>query len=329
MLGEIHVKVLPKELKDGEERDEMFGVELYDASNGLKISKRNTAMIELVKDAKSAFQANALASLLEKIREQEKKTFGQQFKNAIMLHPTKNESGEIEQVSGGRAFFHFISIGWKVLFSIVPPAHMAGGWACFFVALAFIGLVVVVVGETAMLFGCVVGLKDGLTAVTFVAIGTSLPDTFASKTAAQKERYADAAIGNITGSNCVNVFLGLGIPWMISTIYYHSKGTTNIPSTWDAAKITNMLGADIPDTTGIYYVPQGSLTIAVITYLVCSVVGFAILIIRRIVVKGELGGSDSGRFGTAFLFTLLWIAYVIVVGLAAYGYFDEPTTTVA
>jgi solute carrier family 8 (sodium/calcium exchanger) len=104
-----------------------------------------------------------------------------------MLHPTKNESGVIEQVSGGRAFFHFITIGWKVLFSLVPPAHMMGGWACFFVALIFIGAIVVVVGETALLFGCVAGLKDGLTAVTFVAIGTSLPDTFASKTAAQRK----------------------------------------------------------------------------------------------------------------------------------------------
>jgi Ca2+/Na+ antiporter len=234
-----------------------------------------------------------------------------------MLHPTKNESGEIEQVSGGRAFFHFLSIGWKVLFSLVPPPHMCGGWACFFVALAFIGVVVVIVGETATLFGCVVGLKDGLTAVTFVAIGTSLPDTFASKSAAQKERYADAAIGNITGSNCVNVFLGLGIPWMISTIYYHSKGISNVvPGTYD--------GTDF--VLGEYYVPQGSLTIAVITYLLCSVVGFIILIVRRVVVKGELGGSDAGRFGTAFIFTILWIVYVIVVGLATYGYFDTPPT---
>jgi len=32
--------------------------------------------------------------------------------------------------------------------------------------------------------GCVIGLKPGVTAITFVAIGTSLPDTFASKTAA-------------------------------------------------------------------------------------------------------------------------------------------------
>jgi solute carrier family 8 (sodium/calcium exchanger) len=40
------------------------------------------------------------------------------------------------------------------------------------------------VGEVATIFGCVVGLKPSVTAITFVALGTSLPDTFASKTAA-------------------------------------------------------------------------------------------------------------------------------------------------
>ena len=58
------------------------------------------------------------------------------------------------------------------------------------------------------------------TAISFVALGTSLPDTFASRTAAVKERYADMAIGNITGSNSVNVFLGLGLPWLIASIYH-------------------------------------------------------------------------------------------------------------
>jgi len=101
-----------------------------------------------------------------------------------MLHPTKTESGEIEQVTGCAAAMHFLAIGWKVLFSLVPPPQMMGGWACFMISLTFIGVIVVLVGETATLFGCVVGLKDGLTAVTLVAIGTSLPDTFASKTAA-------------------------------------------------------------------------------------------------------------------------------------------------
>ena len=51
-------------------------------------------------------------------------------------------------------------------------------------------------------------------------MGTSLPDTFASMIAAQKELTADNAIGNVTGSNSVNVFLGLGLPWVVASIYW-------------------------------------------------------------------------------------------------------------
>ena len=53
------------------------------------------------------------------------------------------------------------------------------------------------------------GIKPAVTAITFVALGTSLPDTFASKAATLSDDTADAAIGNVTGSNSVNVFLGL------------------------------------------------------------------------------------------------------------------------
>ena len=60
-------------------------------------------------------------------------------------------------------------------------------------------------------------------AITFVALGTSMPDTFASRAAALNEKYADSSIGNINGSNAVNVFLGLGLPWLISTIYWKVK----------------------------------------------------------------------------------------------------------
>jgi len=62
-----------------------------------------------------------------------------------------------------------------------------------------------------------------INAITIVALGTSLPDLFASKSAALQERYADNSIGNVTGSNSVNVFLGLGLPWLIATIYWQVK----------------------------------------------------------------------------------------------------------
>ena len=95
-------------------------------------------------------------------------------------------------------------------FALVPPDTWGGGWPAFFVSLVFIGIWTAVVGEVATLFGCVCGLGDAVTAISFVALGTSLPDTFASRLATLHDETADAAIGNITGSNSVNVFLGLG-----------------------------------------------------------------------------------------------------------------------
>ena len=53
-----------------------------------------------------------------------------------------------------------------------------------------------------------------------------MPDTFASMTATKLAPDADAAIGNITGSNSVNVFLGLGLPWVLATVYHAAGGTT-------------------------------------------------------------------------------------------------------
>jgi solute carrier family 8 (sodium/calcium exchanger) len=101
-----------------------------------------------------------------------------------MLHPSKNEQGEIDDISNIEVFLHFSCIGWKLLFSFIPPPHYLGGWGCFICSLGMIGLVTYVVGEFANMFGCVLGIPPAITAITFVALGTSLPDTFASKVAA-------------------------------------------------------------------------------------------------------------------------------------------------
>lgn len=137
-----------------------------------------------------------------------------------MLHANKDEeTGEITDVEAYDAFIHFVCIGWKLIFSLVPPAHYYGGWGCFIGALAMIGGVTAVVGQYANLLGCTIGVAPSITAITFVALGTSLPDTFASMAAAQAEKYADSAVGNVTGSNSVNVFLGLGLPWVFAVAW--------------------------------------------------------------------------------------------------------------
>lgn len=141
--------------------------------------------------------------------------------------------------------------------------------------------------------GCVMGLKPGVTAITFVAIGTSLPDTFASMKAAKESNHADAAVGNVTGSNSVNVFLGLGLPWVIGVIYNGDKD---------------------------YRVPAKGLDLSVVLYLSCSLVGVGILIFRRCTVKGELGGSKNGRTLSMFVFASLWLIYIVFSCLGQYDY---------
>ena len=125
--------------------------------------------------------------------------------------------------------------------------------------MTFIGVVTAIVGEVATILGCVAGISESATAVTLVALGTSLPDTFASMTAAKTSEYADAAIGNVNGSNSVNVFLGLGLPWVLAAQYaYNTKGQD-------------------------YKVPAGDVAFSVFVFLVVAIVCFLILIIRRVV----------------------------------------------
>jgi solute carrier family 8 (sodium/calcium exchanger) len=131
---------------------------------------------------------------------------------------------------------------------------------CFIIALIYIGIVTAVVGSFAELLGCLLGIDDSITAITLVALGTSLPDTFASMTAARTSEHADSAIGNITGSNSVNVFLGLGLPWVIACTYY-----------------------DANTRLGPYRVPAGEVSYSVFVFLCVALIGFSILLLRRIV----------------------------------------------
>ncbi len=90
-----------------------------------------------------------------------------------------------------------------------------------------VGFLTKLVGDTAENFGEALGIDPVITAITLVALRTSLPDTFASRIAAVNDKTADRAIGNVTGSN--SVFLGLGVPWTIGAIYYTIKPVRILP----------------------------------------------------------------------------------------------------
>ncbi|XP_061091720.1 solute carrier family 8 member 4a isoform X10 [Conger conger] len=222
----------------------------------------------------------------------------EQFVSAVTVSAgddDEEESGEERLPSCFDYIMHFLTVFWKVLFAFVPPTEYWNGWACFMVSISLIGVLTAVTGDLASHFGCTVGLKDSVTAVVFVALGTSVPDTFASKVAAIQDQYADASIGNVTGSNAVNVFLGIGVAWTIAAVYWRSKGQP-------------------------FRVNPGSLAFSVTLFTILALVSVMVLLYRRrpSVAGGELGGPRTAKLVTAMLFVSLWLVYIMLASLEAY-----------
>ncbi|KAK2581724.1 hypothetical protein KPH14_002208 [Odynerus spinipes] len=229
----------------------------------------------------------------------------EQFTEALTVSGGDEEDGAEGTEGGGGGepssptpadyLMHSITIFWKVLFAFVPPTDIAGGYLCFAVSIFGIGVVTAVIGDIASYFGCTLGIKDSVTAVVFVALGTSIPDTFASKVAACQDKYADASVGNVTGSNAVNVFLGIGIAWSIAAIYHACHGDQ-------------------------FTVEPGNLAFSVTLFCTEACVVIVVLLLRRTKsIGGELGGPFLPKIITsAFLFSL-WLFYLIMSTLEAYG----------
>ncbi|XP_055027541.1 sodium/calcium exchanger 1b isoform X1 [Misgurnus anguillicaudatus] len=206
----------------------------------------------------------------------------------------EEECGEEKLPSCFDYVMHFLTVFWKVLFAFVPPTDYWNGWACFVVSIIMIGVLTAFIGDLASHFGCTIGLKDSVTAVVFVALGTSVPDTFASKVAAIQDQYADASIGNVTGSNAVNVFLGIGVAWSIAAIYHNSKGNA-------------------------FKVEPGSLAFSVTLFTIFAFICVAVLMYRRRPdINGELGGPRTAKVLTTMLFFSLWLLYILFSSLEAY-----------
>jgi solute carrier family 8 (sodium/calcium exchanger) len=96
----------------------------------------------------------------------------------------------------------------------------------------------------------------------------------------------------------VNVFLGLGLPWLIAVIYYKSN----------------------PNYEGnMYYkVPSGQLAFSVVLFLITSCLCLFTIVLRRKIVGAELGGSKNGRWGSAIWMVSLWLFYVVMSTLQVY-----------
>ncbi|ETN77634.1 sodium/calcium exchanger 1 [Necator americanus] len=288
-VGQEYEKYIDIEIIDDkqDEKDETFNVELTSVEDDeVTLGGKRRTVVTIVSDDNALMNIVNVHKLTGHYMSKlslYKSSWMDQIREAVSVN-----AGDIASATLCDCILHGIAFPWKFMFSFVPPPTFFGGWLCFFVGLALIGLLTAVVGDLASIFGCMVGLKDAVTAITLVALGTSLPDTFASKIAAENDDTADNAVGNVTGSNSVNVFLGLGLPWLIASIYWASKGET-------------------------FSVPAADLGFSVTVFMCCSVVFLAVLLLRRtsaVFGQAELGGPFGPKFASGVFFVLLWLVYV-------------------
>jgi len=242
-------------------------------------------------------------------------SWADQFREAIQVNGGDDDDDTDDGASMTDWILHIVSLPWKLLFALCPPTDYCGGWGTFFFSLVFIGLVTALISDLAGFVGCALGICDSITAITFVALGTSLPDTFASKTAAQQDPTADASIVNVTGSNSVNVFLGLGLPWMTAAIKWKVSGAT---ASWSA-----LYGSDSDihaqfrtNGAAAFIVKDESLANSVMVFTCCAIVCIIVLYLRRLLYGGELGGPPRAKWGTSGFLVCLWLTYV---GVSSHG----------
>lgn len=224
----------------------------------------------------------------------------------VSAFATETEKGEPRNVVDYVSTF--IALPWKALFAFtVPPAEFGGGWPCFVACIAMFVFLVASLLDMTELFSCVAGIQDSVTGLTLVSIGTSLPDLFVSITAAKTNEWADASIVNVTGSNSVNVLLGIGFPWTLAAIYWNGVTGQKLA---DWRSLYPSLVADYP--SGAFVVEGGDLGFNVGVFTVGALVAFMVLRLRRFKFGGELGGPAWSKAISAGFLVCCWIIYVLL-----------------
>jgi Ca2+/Na+ antiporter len=202
-----------------------------------------------------------------------------------MLHPTKYDDGNIEDVTNFQAFFHFVTIGWKFIGATIPPSHKYNGKLAFIIALSYIGLTVLVMIQVVMLFSCVTGIGRAVLGVTVIPVGFSISDLYISNKSIRNEKYGDSAIMHVVCGISMNVFLGFGFSWMMGSVRALQKLTIFTIN-------TDVIEAE-----------------AVLTF-VSLAIGFGILVLRRKMRRGEFGGPMIAKCIASASLVVVYLAFV-------------------
>lgn len=112
-----------------------------------------------------------------------------------------------------------LGIPFVCMFQVtIPDCSKTKGepyYVCTFImSIAWIGGLCMGMVQFVTWFGCILNIDPVVMGITFLAVGTSIPDALGSMVVARAGE-ADMAIANAVGSNVFDILLGLGFPWML------------------------------------------------------------------------------------------------------------------
>jgi len=170
-----------------------------------------------------------------------------------------------------------------------------------------LGIVILVFGGDALVKGAVnLALRLGIPALvvglTVVAFGTSAPELIVSVQAALNNQ-AGIAVGNVVGSNIVNILLILGLPALITVI--HSSKTDTARSYW--IMLATAVGFTALAFTGPLVWWHGLILLAGLALMLWDNV--------RISMAHRAANADVVVEGADDDMSWLWIVGYIIVGL--------------
>jgi len=116
-------------------------------------------------------------------------------------------------------FFHIVLLPIKAcLHYSIPDVRLPGNegkyFRAMFMSVVWLAVFSFVMTDCMELLGPVFGISDFIMGVVFAAAGTSFPNVFASMVVA-RQGLGNAAISNALGGNVFNIFMGLGLPWLL------------------------------------------------------------------------------------------------------------------
>lgn len=118
----------------------------------------------------------------------------------------------------------FIPFDWMLSLIFPKPKYY---FVIFFISIAFIGALCWMLVESAIIISTALDIPEVVIALTVLAVGTSVPDMMSSVIVAKQGR-GGMAVSNGIGSNIFDIFIGLGLPWLIKAYLVDSEVVTNI-----------------------------------------------------------------------------------------------------